>query len=85
MKNLLNHIGDNEFPALAGASLEQNNGDVQRTAHDLETIDLMLGAIKMKSLINSRDRNAKSRFSRGRGIREIFSNIILRDKNGKNQ
>jgi hypothetical protein len=85
MRNLLNHIGNNEFPALACASLEENGGDVQRTAHDLETMDLMLGVIKMKSLINSRDRNAKSRFSRGRGIREIFGNIILRDKNGKNQ
>ena len=85
MKNLLNHIGNNEFPALAGASLEENGGNIQRTAHDLETMDLMLGVIKMKSLINSRDRNAKSRFSRGRGIREIFGNIILRDKNGKNQ
>ena len=85
MKNLLNHIGNDEFPVLAGASLEENGGNIQRTAHDLETMDLMLGVIKMKSLINSRDRNTKSQFSRGRGIREIFGNIILRDKNGKNQ
>lgn len=50
--NLYRNIKKDELPILLRAVYTVNNGDIERTAHDLETIDLSLSIIKMRSLIN---------------------------------
>jgi len=45
-----------------------------------DTLDTMLGVMKARTLINARDRGAKSRFSRGRGMKEILTNIMLKKR-----
>lgn len=75
---MMQNISNIELPVLLESSYEENGGDIQKTAHDVETIDIMLGVMKMKSLINSRDRRASSNWSRGRGLHEIIKNIMLR-------
>lgn len=76
----MTNISATELPILAEASLEINEGDMDKVARDIETMDIMLGVLKMKSLINSRDRKAASRWSRGRNLNKILENVILRDK-----
>lgn len=78
MESPYNNISTEELVTLAKVVHEENNGELEKTAHDIETIDIMLGAMKMKSLINSRDRSAKSRFSRGRGLSQVLKNIMSR-------
>ena len=78
--SLYNNISNRELPALLHSSYEENGGNIEKAAHDIETIDIMLGVMKMKSLINSRDRKARSRWSRGRNLHRILENIMLRDK-----
>ena len=79
MNNPYKNITAKELVTLAKVAYKENNGELKKTAHDIETIDLMLGAMKMKTLINSRDRNAKSRFSRGRGLKQVLENIMSRE------
>lgn len=78
MKNIFHNISSSEVPALFRASYDVNNANLDKIAHDMETIDIMLGVLRMKSLVNSRERNAKSRFTRGRHFRAILENIMLR-------
>lgn len=41
--NLFRNIKNNELPTLIRVCHDENNGNMEYTAHDLETIDLMLG------------------------------------------
>lgn len=75
----MTNISATELPVLAEASLEINEDDMDKVARDIETMDIMLGVLKMKSLINSRDRKAASRWSRGRNLSKILENVILRE------
>ena len=77
--DLYKNISNRELPTLLRACYEES-GDMEKAAEDLETIDIMLGVIKMKSLINGRERNAKSRWTRGRNLTAILEHIILRNK-----
>lgn len=74
-----NNIKPRELAILAGVIHKENGGNLEKTEHDLESIDLMLGVMKMKSLINARDRSAKTRFSRGRGLHQVIEQILLRN------
>lgn len=78
--NPYRNINLKELPALLRASYDENGGDMENAAHDLETIDLMLGVLKTKSLINSRSRKKETRWSRGRNFQGIMEAIILRNK-----
>lgn len=80
---LCNNIKDRELPALLKASYEENDGDIMKAADTLETLDIMLGVMKAKTLINARDRGARSRFSRGRGMKQILTNIMLKKNDRK--
>ena len=51
--SLYRNIKNDELPILLRAVYTVNNGDIERTAHDLETIDLSLSIIKMRSLIKA--------------------------------
>lgn len=73
------NITEAEMPAMMQASLEVSQGDIDKAATTIRTIDTMLGVMKMKSLNNSRDRRAASRWSRGRGLRPILKNVILQN------
>lgn len=79
MKSPYKNISAKELVTLAKVAHEENNGELEKTARDIETIDTMLGVMKMKTLINSRERSAKSRFSRGRGLSQVLENIMLRE------
>lgn len=74
------NISKTELPSMLQASLEVSRGDIDKAATTIQTIDTMLGIMKMKSLINSRDRRATSRWSRGRGLRPILENVILQNR-----
>ena len=74
---MFTHIKNSELPALLRSSYDENDGDMVRTYHDLDLMDNMLGVLKMKSLVNSRERKAKSRWSRGRNLQSILCNLIL--------
>jgi len=74
------NISEREMPAMMQASLEESRGDIGKAATTIQTIDTMLGVMKMKSLINSRDRRAASHWSRGRGLRPILENVILQNR-----
>ena len=50
-----------------------------RSFATLDATAKMLGVMRMKSLLSSRDRRAKSKFSRGRGFKQILENIITRE------
>ena len=77
-KATMNNIKNNELQILLEVSLEENGGDFKKSAHDIKTIDLMLGVIKMKSLINRRSRSKQTRWSRGRDFNGVMEAIILR-------
>ena len=72
----MKNISNRELPALLRASYEENGDNLEEAARDIETIDTMLGVMKMKSLIASRDRRASSRWSRGRNLHKILENIM---------
>lgn len=76
--NLYKNIKNRELPALLRASYELNNGNIEQAAHDIETFDMLLGVMRMKSVINSRSRKKETRWSRGRDFRGIIENIVLR-------
>ncbi len=80
---LYNNIKDRELPALLKASYEKSDDDIEKAADTLDTLDIMLGVMKARTLINTRDRGAKSRFSRGRGMKEILTNIMLKKTDRK--
>lgn len=50
------HIKDDELPVLLRVCYEENNHDMEQTAHDLQSIDMLLAVMKAKSLINRNDR-----------------------------
>lgn len=52
MSGLYRNIANRELPTLLHVCFDGNNGDMEKAAWELETIDLMLGVIKMRSLIN---------------------------------
>lgn len=78
--DLYQNISNKELPALLRSSYEENGGDMEKAAHDLESIDIMLGVMKLKGLIGARDRKASSRWSRGRNLHKILENVMLRNK-----
>lgn len=74
------HIKDNELPVLLRVCYEKNNRDMEQTAHDLESIDMLLAVMKAKSLIARNDRRKSTRWTRGREFADILGNIISRPK-----
>ena len=76
MSNLKN-ITDAEFPILAHVILDERNGDITKTATDIRKIDLMLGVMKSKSLLNNFGRRTRTgRLRRIKGLDTILENII---------
>ena len=75
----MNNIRNDELLTLTEVCFEENGGDFKKTAHDIKTIDLMLGVMKAKSLINRRSRSKQTRWSRGRDFIGVMEAIILRE------
>ena len=75
----MNNIRPDELLTLLEVSLDENGGDIKQAAHDIKTIDLMLGVMKAKSLINRRSRSKQTRWSRGRDFMGVMEAIILRE------
>ena len=76
MSNLKN-ITDAEFRILAQVILDERNGDIAKTATDIRKIDLMLGVMKSKSLLNNFGRRTRTgRLRRIKGLDTILENII---------
>lgn len=75
----IRNIKGNEFPVLAEVVLEENDGDIAKSAHDIRKIDLMLGVMKQKTLLLSGRRTKKGRMRKIPGLDEILENIIERD------
>ena len=73
--SLYQNIANRELPTLLRVCYEDNDSDMEQTAHDLETIDLMLGAIKMRSLINKH--NGRKRHD----YRKVLEAVITRGEN----
>ncbi len=79
MADLYRNIKNRDLPLLLRASYELNEGDLEKAAADLETLDIALGVIKNRSLINSRSRKAKdNRWSTNRNFKGILENILLK-------
>jgi len=75
----IRNIKGNEFPVLAEVVLEENEGDIAKSAQDIRKIDLMLGVMKQKTLLLSGRRTKKGRLRKIPGLDEILENIIERD------
>jgi hypothetical protein len=75
----IRNIKGNEFPVLAEVVLEENDGDIAKSAQDIRKIDLMLGVMKQKTLLLSGRRTKKGRLRKIPGLDEILENIIERD------
>lgn len=75
----IKNIKNNEFPILAEVVLEENDGDIAKSAKDIRKIDLMLGVMKQKTLLLSGRRTRKGRLRKIPGLDEILENIIERD------
>ena len=75
----IKNIKDHEFPILAEVVLEENDGDIAKSAQDIRKIDLMLGVMKQKTLLLSGRRTRKGRLRKIPGLDEILENIIERD------
>lgn len=79
--NLYQNISTRELPTLLRVAYEERDGDIEEAAADLDTIDLALGVLKNRSLINARSRKAKvNRWSTNRNFKGIMENILLRRK-----
>lgn len=72
------HIKEDEVLTLFEAAMDENDGDFAATAHDMKTIDLLLGVQKVKSLIDRRSRKKDTRWSRGRNYQNVIEEILLR-------
>lgn len=66
------NITNQELPCLLRVCYDENGGDMEATAHDIETIDHMLGVIKMRSLINKFNGRKKYHY------RQVLESIITR-------
>lgn len=75
----IRNIKGNEFPVLAEVVLEENDGDIAKSAQDIRKIDLMLGVMKQKTILLSGRRTKKGRLRKIPGLDEILENIIERD------
>ncbi len=75
----IRNITNQEFPVLAEVVLEENDGDITKSAQDIRKIDLMLGVMKQKTLLLSGRRTKKGRLRKIPGLDEILENIIERD------
>ena len=75
----IRNIKGNEFPVLAEVVLEENEGDIAKSAQDIRKIDLMLGVMKQKTILLSGRRTKKGRLRKIPGLDEILENIIERD------
>lgn len=83
--NLYRNITNRELPALLRIAYEENNENMQEAAADIETIDIALGVLKMRSLINARSRKAKAnRWSTNRNFNGIMENILQKRKEARN-
>lgn len=74
---LYKNISNKELPTLLRAVYEECGENLEESADVLEELDTMLGVLKAKSLINSRERSARTRWTRGRNLSAIFEQIIL--------
>ena len=75
----IRNITSKEFPVLADVVLDENEGDIAKSAQDIRKIDLMLGVMKQKTLLLSGRRTKKGRLRKIPGLDEILENIIERD------
>lgn len=73
--DLYRNIKNQELPTLLRVCYEGNGGDMEAAAHELETFDLMLGVIKMRSLINKNNGRKRHHY------RQTIEAILLRDSN----
>lgn len=69
---LYQNITNQELPCLLRVCYDENRGDMEATVHDLETFDLMLGVIKMRSLINKFNGRKKHHYH------QVLESIITR-------
>lgn len=84
--NLYRNITNRELPALLRIAYEENNGNMEEAAADIETIDIALGVLKIRSLINARSRKAKAnRWSTNRNFNGIMGNILQKRKEARNE
>lgn len=74
---LYKNISNKELPTLLRAVYEECGKNIEDSAEVLDELDTMLGVLKAKSLINSRERSARTRWTRGRNLRAILEQIIL--------
>ena len=56
----IKNITKQEFPVLAEVVLEENDGDIAKSAKDIRKIDLMLVVMKQKTLLLSGRRTKKA-------------------------
>ena len=75
--SLYPNIRNREFPTLLRVCYEDNGCDMEKAADELEKLNMLLGIMRMKSLIKARDRSAKTRWSRGRNLTAIISNVLV--------
>ena len=74
--DLYKNISNRELPTLLRACYEQNEGDMEKAAEQIETIDMMLGVLKLKTLVNVRDRKQKRKNLKGRTAHTLIRQII---------
>ena len=76
----IKNITKQEFPVLAEVVLEENDGDIAKSAKDIRKIDLMLGVMKSKSLLNNFGKKTRKGFTRKiKGLDTVLENILERD------
>lgn len=73
---LYENITDKELPHLLRCCYDESGEDMGKTADSLDAIDTMLGVLKARSLISSRERRAKSMWTRERNLSVILGEII---------
>lgn len=76
---IYDNISNRELPTLLRVCYDASNGNMEQAAHDLETFDMLLGVVRMKSIISSSSRRKETSWSRGRNFQGVLENIILRD------
>lgn len=76
MNRIYHNIKDREVPALLRSAYEESGKDIEAASLILDRIDTMIGVLQMKSLINARERSARTRWTRGRGLTAVLAEII---------
>lgn len=65
------NISNEELPILLRVCFDANDGDIEESARDIDTFDLMLGVLKMSSLINKYNGRKKHSY------RQVLEAIIV--------